>query len=77
MFYEGRVSTKWNHEHHETISTEGMTIQRYSESKFVDKAQLKRRSSRVPNPIQLSLTLKQTYVIPHVKFYMCNMSFHM
>ena len=61
MFYEERVSTKWNHEQYdETISMEGTTIQRQSESKFVDKAQLKRRSSRVPNLIQLSLTLEQT-----------------
>ena len=50
MFYEERVSTKWNHEQHdETISMEGTGIQRKSESKFVGKAQLKRRSSHVPN----------------------------
>ena len=61
MFYEERVLNRWNHEHHdETISMEGTTIQRKSESKFVDKAQLNRRSFRVPNLIQLSLTLKQT-----------------
>ena len=36
MFYEETVSTKWNHEQHdETMSMEGTTIQRYSESKFM------------------------------------------
>ena len=61
MFYEERVLNRWNHEHHdETMSMEGTTIQRCSESKFVDKVHLKSRSSRVPILIQLSLTLEQT-----------------
>ena len=36
MFYEETVSAKWNHEQHdETMSMEGTTIKRQSESKFM------------------------------------------
>ena len=43
MFYEERVPTRWNHEQHNEISPmEAATIQRWSESKFLDKAQVKR-----------------------------------
>ena len=46
MFYEERVPTRWNHdEQHDEISLmEATTIQRLSESKFVHKVQVKRRS---------------------------------
>ena len=45
MFYEERVPTRWNHEQHGEINPmEATTIQRLSESKFVDKVHVKCRS---------------------------------
>ena len=42
--YEERMPTRWNHEEHdETNPMQATTIHRQSESKFVDKAWLKRR----------------------------------
>ena len=60
MFYEERVPTRWNHEQHNEISPmEAATIQRWSESKFLDKAQVKRRSFHTPNLIQPRSTLER------------------
>ena len=60
MFYGERVPTRWKHEEHDQINPmEATTIQRYSESKFVDKAQVKRHSFYTPNLIQARSTLEQ------------------
>ena len=66
-FYEERMPTRCNHEEHdETNPMQATTSHRQSESKFVDKAWLKRRFFHLATLGRHKVRRRTYYVVPNV-----------